>query len=195
MSYNGRRVRERSSRSSLFSCGLEMITQTTTYTHVTSSHTLRTTKDITSDLVIVAQGPVQGPRPRRRPKKTWWKVVKEDCQARKLNTEDAMDRHKWRKLIKDVQWSGWVWVGECFFWFWYRPTRLTWADSLLNGCVCVCVCVCVTSVSVQHPAHSQVWFSSSPLQSTLVALTTSWLANGNCKSDISTVHQNLCEVM
>jgi len=83
MSYNGRRVRERSSRSSLFSCGLEMITQTTTYTHVTSSHTLRTTKDITSDLVIVAQGPVQGPRPRRRPKKTWWKVVKEDCQSQR----------------------------------------------------------------------------------------------------------------
>jgi len=30
-------------------------------------------------------------------------VVKEDCQARKLNTEDAMDRRKWRKLIKDVR--------------------------------------------------------------------------------------------
>jgi len=25
-----------------------------------------------------------------------------DCQARKLNKEDAMDRSKWRKLIKDV---------------------------------------------------------------------------------------------
>jgi len=25
-----------------------------------------------------------------------------------------MDRSKWRKLIKDVQWSGWVWVRECF---------------------------------------------------------------------------------
>ena len=24
-----------------------------------------------------------------------------DCQARKLNKEDAMDRSKWRKLIKD----------------------------------------------------------------------------------------------
>jgi len=29
--------------------------------------------------------------------------LKEDCQARKLDTEDAMDRSKWRKLIKDVQ--------------------------------------------------------------------------------------------
>jgi len=30
-------------------------------------------------------------------------VVKEDCQARKLNIEDVMDRSKWRKLIKDVR--------------------------------------------------------------------------------------------
>jgi len=41
---------------------------------------------------------VEGPRPNR----TWRYVVKEDCQARKLNTEDAIDRSKWRKLIKDV---------------------------------------------------------------------------------------------
>jgi len=46
---------------------------------------------------------VEGPRPRGRPKRTWRKVVNEDCQARKLNTEDAMDRGKWRKLIKDVR--------------------------------------------------------------------------------------------
>jgi len=35
---------------------------------------------------------VEGPRP--RPKRTWRGVVKKDCQARKLNTEDAMDRSK-----------------------------------------------------------------------------------------------------
>ena len=46
---------------------------------------------------------VKGPRPRGRPKRTWREVVREDCQARKLNTEDAMDRSKWRKLIKDVR--------------------------------------------------------------------------------------------
>ena len=46
---------------------------------------------------------VEGPRPTGRPKKTWKEVVCEDCQARKLNTEDAMDRCKWRKLIKDVR--------------------------------------------------------------------------------------------
>jgi len=46
---------------------------------------------------------VEGPRPRGRPKRTWREVVKEDCQSCKLNKEDAMDRCKWRKLIKDVR--------------------------------------------------------------------------------------------
>ena len=46
---------------------------------------------------------VEGPRPRGRPKRTWREVVKEDCQARKLNTEDAMDSSIWRKLMKDVR--------------------------------------------------------------------------------------------
>jgi len=69
-------------------------------------------------------------------------IVKEDCQARKLNTEDAMDHSKWMKLIKDVRWPGWERVGECFFW--YRPTRVVPDQRPLNGCVCVCVCgVCV----------------------------------------------------
>ena len=62
-------------------------------------------------------------------------VVREDCQARKLNKEDAMDRCKWRKAIKDVQWSGWVWVSECFFWYW--PTRVVPGKRPLNGCVCL----------------------------------------------------------
>jgi len=43
----------------------------------------------------------EGPKPRERPKRTWTEVVKKDCQARKLNKEDAMDRSKWRKLIKN----------------------------------------------------------------------------------------------
>jgi len=38
-----------------------------------------------------------------RPKRTWREVVKEDCQAHKLNKEDAMDCSKCRKLIKDVR--------------------------------------------------------------------------------------------
>ena len=51
---------------------------------------------------------IEGSRPRGRPKKTWKEVVCEDCQARKLNKEDAMDRCKWRKVIKEARWWGWV---------------------------------------------------------------------------------------
>jgi len=40
-------------------------------------------------------------RPRGRPKKTWREIVEKDCQARKLNREDAMDRNRWRKQIRD----------------------------------------------------------------------------------------------
>ena len=46
---------------------------------------------------------VEGSRPRGRPKKTWKEVVREDCQARKLNKEDAVDRCKWRKVIKEAR--------------------------------------------------------------------------------------------
>ena len=42
---------------------------------------------------------VEGPRPKR----TWRVVVREDCQAHKMNKEDAMDRCKWTKMIKDVR--------------------------------------------------------------------------------------------
>jgi len=86
----------------------------------------------------------KGSRRRERPKRTWREVVREDCQARKLNTEDAMDHSKWRKLIKDVRWSGWVWVGECFFWYWL--TQVVPDQRPLNCCVCVCTlfvrCLC-----------------------------------------------------
>ena len=46
---------------------------------------------------------VEGSRPRGRPKKTWKEVVREDCQARKLNKADAMDRCNWRKVIKEAR--------------------------------------------------------------------------------------------
>ena len=32
--------------------------------------------------------------------RTWREVVQKDCQARKLNREDAMDCSRWKKLIK-----------------------------------------------------------------------------------------------
>ena len=45
-----------------------------------------------------------------------------------------MDRCKWRKMIKEARWSGWVWVGECSFW--YRPTRVVPDQRPLNGRCC-----------------------------------------------------------
>jgi len=72
-----------------------------------------------------------------RPKRTWREVVEKDCQACKLNKEYDMDRSKRRRLIKDVRWSGAVWVGECFFW--YRPTWVVPDQRPLNSCVCVCI--------------------------------------------------------
>jgi len=44
---------------------------------------------------------VEGAGPRGRPKKTCREVVEKDCQARKLNKEDAMDRKRWIKQIRD----------------------------------------------------------------------------------------------
>jgi len=44
---------------------------------------------------------VEGSSPRGRPKRTWREVVQKDCQECKLNREDAMDRSRLRKLIKD----------------------------------------------------------------------------------------------
>jgi len=43
---------------------------------------------------------VEGARPRGRPKKTWRQIVEKDCQARILNSDDAMDRNRWRKQIR-----------------------------------------------------------------------------------------------
>ena len=43
---------------------------------------------------------VEGSRPRGRPHRTWRQVVQKDCQAYNLNREDAMDRGRWKKLIK-----------------------------------------------------------------------------------------------
>jgi len=40
---------------------------------------------------------VEGARPRGRPKKTWIEIVEKDCQVRKLNREDGMDRNRRRK--------------------------------------------------------------------------------------------------
>jgi len=39
-------------------------------------------------------------------------------------------------MIKEAWWSGWVWVGECSFW--YRPTRVVPDQRPLNGRCCCC---------------------------------------------------------
>jgi len=46
---------------------------------------------------------VEGARPRGRPEKTWREIVEKDCQALKLNREDAIDRIMsiWMKQIRD----------------------------------------------------------------------------------------------
>jgi len=44
---------------------------------------------------------VESARQRGRPKKTWREIVEKDCQARKLNRSDAMDRNRWRKQLRD----------------------------------------------------------------------------------------------
>jgi len=43
---------------------------------------------------------VEGSRPSGRPKRTWIEIVQKDCQAHNLNGKDAMDRGRWKKLIK-----------------------------------------------------------------------------------------------
>ena len=87
---------------------------------------------------------VEGPRPRGRPKRTWREVVREDCQARKLNKEDAMDRCKWRKMIKDIRWSGvsgWM--------FLLVPAYLGSPGQKAVKQFCVCVCV-VFAIGQNH---------------------------------------------
>ena len=45
---------------------------------------------------------VEGVIPTVRQQKTWTEVAEKDCQTRQICKEDAMDRRKWIKLIKDV---------------------------------------------------------------------------------------------
>jgi len=44
---------------------------------------------------------VEGVRSRGRTKKTLREIVEKDCQARKLNRDDATDRNRRRKQIRD----------------------------------------------------------------------------------------------
>ena len=66
-----------------------------------NGHVLR--KDDDAWVKKCMEDEVKGSSPRGRPKRTWKEVVREDCQARKLNKEDAVDLCKWRKVIKEVR--------------------------------------------------------------------------------------------
>jgi len=71
-----------------------------------------------------------------RPKKTWREIVEKDCQARKLNREDAVDCNGWRKqigMIDDHDECEWVNVSSGI-----DSPVLSW--RAVNACVCVCVC-------------------------------------------------------
>jgi len=61
-------------------------------------HVLR--KEDTDSVKKYMEYEVEGSRPRGRPKRTWKEVVQKDCQTRDLNREDAMDRSRWKKLMK-----------------------------------------------------------------------------------------------
>jgi len=91
--------------------------------------------------------------------------VLEDCQACKLNKEDAMDRCKWRKMIKEARWSGWAWVGECFFW--YLPTRVVPDQRPLNGRCCWHVAL---SISCLKKINWSVFSSTGQHHSMLLVL-------------------------
>jgi len=70
--------------------------------------------------------------------------VEKDYQACKLNREDATDRNKWRKQIRDemimIGVSGWIFLlvpvhPGC-------PGQNPESRKMVV-CVCMCVCVCV----------------------------------------------------
>jgi len=46
---------------------------------------------------------VEGSGPGGRPGRTWGEVVREDCQARGLSKEDAVDRYKWRGRMREAR--------------------------------------------------------------------------------------------
>jgi len=105
------------------------------YVYMTDAHRQTRRQTIALRTQCVGRKKIEGPRPRRRPKRTWREVAREDCKTRKLNKVDAVDRCKWRKVLRlsDNQ-DGWV--GECFFWYW--PTRVVAEQRPLNGCCCCC---------------------------------------------------------
>jgi len=87
---------------------------------------------------------VEGARPRARPKKTWKDIVEKDCQARKLNREDAMDHNSWMKQMTDGHnRCEWVNVSSGTGSRRLSQTKSKRAVKRLCACVCVCLHACV----------------------------------------------------
>jgi len=81
----------------------------------------------TTEMYVVRVGPEE---------RLWKRTVRHVHWTRRMLW---MVDGRWRKLIQDVWWSGWLSLGERFFW--YRSSRVVPDKGSLNGCVCVCVCV------------------------------------------------------
>jgi len=88
----------------------------------------------------------------------------------------AVDRSRQRELIKDVWWSGWVWAGECFFW--YRRTRVVchWVKQQVPDQE-----IRITNTNITHinTSFSPAWHCSSMVLAMALCLSvclsvTSW---------------------
>ena len=65
------------------------------------------------------------------------------CGVQHLWGYDLMALYKYIYILlwssSFLRWSGWVWVGECLFW--YRPTRVVPDQRPLDGRCCCCCCI------------------------------------------------------
>ena len=81
----------------------------------------------------------------------WWQEdMERGCAkrlpARNLNKEDAMDRGRWKKLIKIGWWSVW-WVGECFFGWVFLLVPVHPGSPGQRAVKWSLLCYCITIVS------------------------------------------------
>jgi len=53
---------------------------------------------------------------------------------------------------RDIWWPRWMWVGECFFWYWL--TRVV-ADKIHRAIKWLCVCLLVQNIHIRIRQHSQ----------------------------------------
>ena len=84
----------------------------------------------------------RGFQTRGRSKRSWTEVVEKDCQAHKLNKEDAMDHSRWGKLKLTIRMgvSGWM--------FFLVPTHPGSPGQSTVKRLCVCVCSSSSSSSI-----------------------------------------------